>query len=108
MAYGVKQSKSVANARAVEGPARSTDEPRENILLVVCVGASVFFVFACFRFAADKAGSPVAYGVKQSKSVANARAVEGPACSVDEPSAPAAVVWESWTPVEQLWVKTWT
>ena len=40
---------------------------------------------ACFRFAAGKAASPVVHDVKQSKSVANARAVEGPALFVDEP-----------------------
>ena len=47
----VKQSKSVADARAVEGPALFVDEPSEL-----------------------------------SKSEADARAVEGPALSVDEPS----------------------
>ena len=46
----------------------------------------MFFRLACFRFAADKAASPVVHGVKQSKSVADARAVEGPALFVDEPS----------------------
>ena len=51
----------------------------EDRNLVVCVGARVVSVLACFRFAADKAASPVAYGVKQSKSVANARAVGGSA-----------------------------
>ena len=40
---------------------------------------------ACFRFAAGKAASPVVHDVKQSKSVADARAVEGPALSVDKP-----------------------
>ena len=47
----VKPSKSVADARAVEGPAFSVDEPSELL-----------------------------------KSVAETRAVEGPALSVDEPS----------------------
>ena len=61
-----EQSKSVADARAVEG---------------LC-----FFRLACFRFATGKAASPVVHGVKQSKSVVEARAVEGPALSVDEPS----------------------
>ena len=37
----------------------------------------MFFRLACFRFAAGKAASPVVYDVKQSKSVAEARAVEG-------------------------------
>ena len=50
MVHDVKQSKSVAYARAVEGPALSVDEPSEL-----------------------------------SKSVADARAVEGPALSGDEP-----------------------
>ena len=50
MVHGVKQSKSVADARAVEGPALSVDEPSEL------------------------------------KSVAETRAIEGPALSVDEPS----------------------
>ena len=59
-------SKSVADARAVEG---------------LCI-----FRLAGFRFAAGKADSPVVHGVKQSKSVADARAVEGPALFVDEPS----------------------
>ena len=61
-----EQSKSVADARAVEG---------------LC-----YFRLACFRFAAGTAASPVVQGVKQSKSVADARAVEGPALFVDEPS----------------------
>ena len=51
MVHDVKQSKSVADARAVEGLALSVGEPSE-----------------------------------QSKSVADARAVEGPALSVGEPS----------------------
>ena len=37
-------------------------------------------------FIAGKTASPVVYDVKQSKSVADASAVEGPALSVDEPS----------------------
>ena len=60
-----EQSKSVADARAVEG---------------LC-----FFRLACFRFAAGKAASPVVHDVKQSKSVADARAVEGPALLINEP-----------------------
>ena len=48
--YDVKQSKSVADASAVEGPALSVDEPGELL-----------------------------------KSVTETRAVEGPALSVDEP-----------------------
>ena len=51
MVHDVKQSKSVAYARAVKCPALSVDEPSEL-----------------------------------SKSVADAGAVEGPALSVDEPS----------------------
>ena len=51
MVHDVKQSKSVADARVIEGPAWSVDDPSE-----------------------------------QSKSVADARAVEGPAWSVDDPS----------------------
>ena len=51
MVHGVKQSQSVADARAVEGPVLFVDEPSEL-----------------------------------SKSVLDARAVEGPALSVDEPS----------------------
>ena len=51
MVHGVKQSKSVADASAVEGPVLFVDEPSEL-----------------------------------SKSVVDARAVEGPALSVDEPS----------------------
>ena len=54
-----EQSKSVADARAVEG---------------LC-----FYRLACFRFAAGKAASPVVHDVKPSKSVADVRAVEGPA-----------------------------
>jgi hypothetical protein len=44
---------------------------------------------AFFRFAAGKAASPVACDVKQSKSVDDARAIESPAGSVDEPSEEA-------------------
>ena len=54
-----EQSKSVAYARAVEG---------------LC-----FYSLAFFLFAAGKAASPVVHDVKQAKSVANARAVVGPA-----------------------------
>ena len=58
------EQSSVADARAVEG---------------LC-----FFRLACFRFAAGKVASPVVHDVKQSKSVADARAVEVAACYVDE------------------------
>ena len=51
MVHDVKQSTSVADARAVEGPALFVDEPSEP-----------------------------------SRTVADAQAVEGPALSVDEPS----------------------
>ena len=84
-----EQSKSVADARAVEGPALSVDEPGEQSKSVAdarAVAGLCFYRLACFRFAACKAASPVVYDVKQSKSVADARAVEGPAWSVDEPS----------------------
>ena len=86
MVHGVKQSKSVA-----DGPALSVDEPSEQSKSVADARAVetrslCFFRLACFRFAAGKAASPVVYDVKQSKSVADASAVEGPALSVDEPS----------------------
>ena len=87
--YDVKQSKSVADARAIEGPALSVDEPSEQSKSVAdarAVEGLWFFRLACFRFAAGKAASPVVYDVNQSKSVADASAVEGPALSVDEPS----------------------
>ena len=79
----------VADARAFEGPALSVDEPSEQSKSVADAGAVEglwFFRLACFRFAVGKAASPVVHGVKQSKSVADARVVEGPALSVDEPS----------------------
>ena len=54
------------------------------------VAGPVFFPhLAFFRFAAGKAASPVACDVKQSKSVDDARAIESPAGSVDEPSEEA-------------------
>ena len=46
--------------------------------------ACVVFRLAFFRFAAGKAASIVVHDVKQSKSVADARAVEGQALFVDE------------------------
>ena len=85
----MKPSESVADTRAVEGPALFVDEPSEQSKSVAdarAVEGLCFFRLACFRFAADKAASPVVHGVKQSKSVADARAVEGPALFVDEPS----------------------
>ena len=85
----MKLSKSVADARAVEGPALFVDEPSEQSKSVAdarAVEGLCFFRLACFRFAAGKAASPVVHDVKQSKSVADASAVEGPALSVDEPS----------------------
>ena len=72
-----KLSKSVADARAVEGPALSVDEPSEQSKSVAdarSVEGLCFFRLACFRFAAGKAASPVVHDVKQSKSVANAGA----------------------------------
>ena len=77
---------SVADARAVEGPALSVDEPSEQLKSVADAGALeglCFFRLALFRFAADKAASPMVHDVKQSKSVAYARAVEGPALFVE-------------------------
>ena len=82
-------SKSVADARAVEGPALSVDEPSEQSKSVADARALeglCFFRLAFFRFAADKAASPMVHDVKQSKSIAYARVVEGPALFVDEPS----------------------
>ena len=58
-----EQLKSVADARALEG---------------LCC-----FYLAFFRFAADKAASPMVHDVKQSKSIAYARVVEGPALFVE-------------------------
>ena len=87
--HDVKQSKSVADARAVEGPAFFVDEPSElskTIADTRAVEGLCFYRLSCFLFATGKAASPVVYDVKQSKSVADARAVEGPAFSVDEPS----------------------
>ena len=80
-----EQSKSVADARAVEGPALSVDEPSElskSVADATAVEGRYFYPLACFRFAADKAASLVVYDVMQSKSVADARAVEGPALFV--------------------------
>ena len=85
----MKPAKSVADARAVEGPALSVDEPGEQSKSVAdarAVRGPCFYRLACFRFAAGKAASPVVYDVKQSRYVADARAVEGPALFVDEPS----------------------
>ena len=80
MVHGVKQSKSVVDARAVEGPALFVDEPSElskSVADARAVEDLCFFRLACFRFAAGKATNPVVYDVKQAKSVADARAVEG-------------------------------
>ena len=80
--YDVKQSKSVADASAVEGPALSVDEPSEqlkSVALARAVEGLCFYRLACFRFAAGKAASPVVHDVKPSESVADVRAVEGPA-----------------------------
>ena len=77
-----KLLKAVADARAVEGPALSVDEPSKQSKSVAYareVESLCFYRLACFRFAAGKAKSPVVHDVKQSKSVADARAVEGPA-----------------------------
>ena len=82
-------SKSVADARAVEGPALSVDEPSEQSKSVADAGAVeglCFFSLACFCFTAGMAARPELHAVNQSKSVADARAVEGPAWSVDDPS----------------------
>ena len=80
--YDVKQSKSVADASTVEGPALSVDEPSQHLKSVAearAVEGLCFYRLACFRFAAGKAASPVVHDVKPSKSVADVRAVEGPA-----------------------------
>ena len=80
--YDVKQPKSVADASAVEGPALSVDEPSQHLKSVAqprAVEGLCFYRLACFRFAAGKAASPVVHDVKPSKSVADVRAVEGPA-----------------------------
>ena len=79
--YDVKQSKSVADASAVEGPALSVDEPsqhKKSVAEARAVEGLCFYRLACFRFAAGKAASLV-HDVKQSESVADVRAVEGPA-----------------------------
>ena len=88
MVHDVKQSKSVSDARAVEGPALFVDEPSglsKSVADARAVEGPYFHPLACSRFAAGKTASPVVYDVKQSKSIADARAVEGPALSVDEP-----------------------
>ena len=80
--YDVQQSKSVADASAVEGPALSVDEPsqhKKSVAEARAVEGLCFYRLACFRFAAGKAASPVVHDVKLSKSVADVRAVEGPA-----------------------------
>ena len=90
MVHDVKQSKSVADASAVEGPALSVDEPSKlskSVADARAVEGLCFYRLACFSFAAGKAASPVVYDVTHSKSVADASAVEGPALSVDEPGA---------------------
>ena len=54
-------SKSVADARAVEGPALSVDEPGEqsrSVSYARAVEYLCFYRLACFRFAAGKAASP--------------------------------------------------
>ena len=76
-------------SRRLEGPALSVDEPSElskSVADARAVEGLFFFPLACFHFAAGKAASPMVHDVKQSKSVANERAVEGPALSVDDPS----------------------
>ena len=73
---------SVADARAVEGPALSVDEPSEQSKSVAYARALEGLCFsrlAFSRFAADEAASPMVHDVKQSKSIAYARVVEGPA-----------------------------
>ena len=68
MVHDVKQSKSVADASAVEGPALFVDEPSEQLKSVAyarAVEGLCFYHLACFSFAADKAASPVVYDVKQ-------------------------------------------
>ena len=82
----MKLSKSVADARVVEGPALSVDEPSEqskSVAYARAVEGLCFFRLAFFCFAADKAASPMVHDVKQSKSIAYARVVEGPALFVE-------------------------
>ena len=78
----MKPSKSVADARAVEGPAMFVGEPSElskSVADARAVEGPYFYRLACFRFAAGKAASPVVHDVKPLESVADVRAVEGPA-----------------------------
>ena len=69
----MKPSKSIADARAVEGAALFVDEPSElskSVADARSVEGLCFSRLACFRFAVGKAASPVVHDVKQSKSVA--------------------------------------
>ena len=55
-------SKSVVETRAVEGSALSVDEPSElsrSVADARAIEGLCFFRLACFRFAAGKAASPV-------------------------------------------------
>ncbi len=85
MVHDVKQSKSVFEAKAVEGPAWSVGEPSEEARLEVRVGPA-FSPPCLFSLRSGQGGHPLAHDVKQSKSVVEAIAVEGPAGSVGEPS----------------------
>ena len=58
----MRKKHSSADARAVEGPALSVDEPSElskSVADARAVEGLCFFRLACFRFAAGKAASPV-------------------------------------------------
>jgi hypothetical protein len=87
LAHDVKQSKSVIEARAVEGPAWSVREPSDEARLEVLELVGPEFLPPClFLLRTGQGSQPVAHDVKQSKSVVEARAVEGPAWSASEPS----------------------
>ena len=73
----VTQSKSVADARAGEC-CRLMSQAKKRALKSM-LGAVLFSFSSPCHLAAGKAVSPVVHVVKQSKSVADARAVEGPA-----------------------------
>ncbi len=77
------------DARAVEGPAWSVSEPsdeaRLEVLQIVRVGP-VFLPPCLFSLRSGQGGQSLAHDVKQSRSIVEVRAVDGPAWSVSEPS----------------------
>ena len=80
---------SLADARAVEGPALFVDEPSEQSKSVAdarAVEGPYDYPLAVFASQQTRRPAPSCIDVKQSKSVADASAVESPALSVDEPS----------------------